>query len=162
MLALPIRTFAFLGLGGLGHSGSLGRPAGLTAAGSRPPTSQTQSSETAAIPEQYILDLLRAYASAGFAAVVTINSGALVAGLSQASHIDFVHPAFIACALFIWAFGVTTGVATWGAAYRAIVALAASDPQEQMRWRGVAAGLFHVSLSMFLLGFGVVGVGLAA
>lgn len=111
--------------------------------------------------EQYVLELLRAYASAGFAAVVTINSGALVAGLSQASHLDFVPPAFIAGALFIWAFGVTTGVATWGAAYRAIVALAASDPQEQMRWRGVAAGLFHVSLGMFLLGFGVVGLGLA-
>ena len=53
-------------------------------------------------------------------------------------------------------------MATWGAAYRGVVALASSDQREQMRWRGIAAGLFHVSLAMFLLGFAVVGVALAS
>jgi hypothetical protein len=111
--------------------------------------------------EQYQLDLIRSYASSGFAAVITINSGALVACLTQAGNLEVFPPAAIAFAVFIWALGVTTGVATWGAAYRGVVALAASDRQAQMRWRGVASGLFHVSLGMFLLGFAVVGLGLA-
>ncbi len=64
--------------------------------------------------EQHQLELIRSYASSGFAAVITINSGALIAGLSQAGNLDFVPPVAIACALFIWALGVTTGVATLG------------------------------------------------
>jgi hypothetical protein len=111
--------------------------------------------------EQYQLELIRSYASSGFTAVVTINSGALIAGLSQAGNLEGFPPVAIAFAVFIWALGVTTGVATWGAAYRGVVALAAPDQRERMRWRGVAAGLFHVSLGMFLLGFAVVGLALA-
>jgi hypothetical protein len=110
--------------------------------------------------EQYQLELIRSYASSGFTAVITINSGALIAALSQADKLDVFPPAAIAFAVFIWALGVTTGVATWGAAYRGVVALASSDRRRQMRWRGVAAGLFHISLSMFLLGFAVVGLAL--
>jgi hypothetical protein len=34
-----------------------------------------------------------------------------------------------------------------------MVAYAASDLETEMRWRGIATGLFHVSLAMFLLGF---------
>ena len=113
--------------------------------------------------DQYQLELIRSYASSGFASVITINSGALVAGLSQAGNLEEAFPpAAIAFAVFIWALGVATGVATWGAAYRGVVALASSDQREQMRWRGIAAGLFHVSLAMFLLGFAVVGVALAS
>ena len=110
--------------------------------------------------DPYELELIRSYASAGFTAVVTINSGALIAGLSQAANLDFVPQAALACALFIWACGVTTGVATWGASYHAVVALAASDHENDMRWRRFAAGLFHASLSMFLLGFGAIGLSL--
>jgi cytochrome b561 len=117
--------------------------------------------ETTSMSEQYQLELIRSYASSGFAAVVTINSGALIAGLSQAGNLDVFPPATIGFAVFVWALGVTTGVATWGAAYRGVVALASSDHREQMRWRSVANGLFHVSLSMFLIGFAVVGLALA-
>jgi hypothetical protein len=114
--------------------------------------------EPGPMPEPYQLELIRSYATAGFTAVVTINSGALIAGLSQVKNIDFVPPVAIAVALLIWAIGVTTGVATWGAAFNGVVAQAAADRETQMRWRRVAAGLFHTSLGMFLLGFLVVGV----
>ena len=123
--------------------------------------SNTAVSETTIMSEQYQLELIRSYASSGFAAVVTINSGALIAGLSQAGNLDVFPPATIGFAVFVWALGVTTGVATWGAAYRGVVAMASSDHREQMRWRSVANGLFHVSLSMFLLGFAGVGLALA-
>lgn len=108
--------------------------------------------------EPYQLELIRSYATAGFTAVVTINSGALIAGLSQAKSIDFVPPAAIATALLIWAVGVTSGVATWGAAFNGVVAQAAADRGTQLRWRRLAAGLFHTSLTMFLLGFLVIGL----
>ena len=110
--------------------------------------------------EPFQLELLRSYASAGFTAVVTINSGALIAGLSQASNLDFVPPAAIALALVIWALGVTAGVATWGAAFQAVVAHGLSDHEGQRRWRRTGAGLFHFSLAMFLLGFMAIGVSL--
>jgi hypothetical protein len=110
--------------------------------------------------EPYQLELLRSYASAGVTAVVTINSGALIAGLSQAANLDFVPPAAIAVALFIWALGVTTGVATWGAAYHAVVAQVSGDQDEQMRWRRLGTNLFHASLAMFLVGFIAIGISL--
>jgi hypothetical protein len=114
--------------------------------------------ESGPMPEPYQLELIRSYATAGFTAVVTINSGALIAGLSQAKEIDFVPPIAIALALLIWAVGVTSGVATWGAAFNGVVAQAAADRETQLRWRRVAAGLFHTSLTMFLLGFFVIGL----
>ena len=110
--------------------------------------------------EPYQLELLRSYASAGVTAVVTINSGALIAGLSQAANLDFVPPVAIAVALFIWALGVTTGVATWGAAYHAVVAQVSGDQEAQTRWRRMGTNLFHVSLAMFLLGFIAIGLSL--
>lgn len=110
--------------------------------------------------EPYQLELIRSYANAGVTAVVTINSGALIAGLSQAANLDFVPDAALVSALFIWAFGVTTGVATWGASYHAAVALTSADHENDMRWRRVATSLFHTSLSMFLLGFVAIGVSL--
>ena len=83
--------------------------------------------------------------------VVTINSGALIAGLSQIKNHDFVPPAVIGSALLIWAVGVTSGVATWGAAFNAVVvAQAAADRETQLRWRRIGAVLFHTSLAMFL------------
>jgi hypothetical protein len=112
--------------------------------------------------EAYRHELIRSYASASVTAVVTINSGALIAGLSQAANIDFLPRAALACSLFMWAFGVTTGVAAWGAAYHAVVALTSSDHETDMRWRRVAAGLFHTSLAMFPLGFVAVGLSLLA
>jgi hypothetical protein len=118
---------------------SLAGPTSLIPARLNPP-------EPGPMPEPYQLELIRSYATAGFTAVVTINSGALIAGLSQVKNIDFVPPVAIAVALLVWAIGVTTGVATW------------ADRETQMRWRRVAAGLFHTSLGMFLLGFLVVGV----
>lgn len=114
--------------------------------------------EPGPMPEPYQLELIRSYATAGFTAVVTINSGALIAGLSQAKNIDFVPPVVIAISLLIWALGVTTGVATWGAAFNGVLAHAAANHATQMRWRRIAANLFHASLSMFLLGFLVMGV----
>ena len=82
------------------------------------------------------------------------------AGAANEPNLDFVPQAALACALFIWAFGVTTGVATWGAAYHAVVALASSDHENDLRWRRIAANLFHASLSMFLLGFVAIGLSL--
>lgn len=117
--------------------------------------------EASAISEQNHLELIRSYASSGFTAVVMINSGALIAGLSQANNLETFPAPAIAFAVFVWALGVATGVATWGAAYRAVVALAAGDRPQRMHWRGVAAGLFHFSLCMFLLGFVAVGLALA-
>ena len=151
MLALLVRRLTLFIPGGL----RLSAPSF-----SRPPHPTVP--EPGPMSESYQLELIRAYASAGFAAVVTINSGALIAGISQATNLDFVPPGALAWALFIWAFGVTTGVATWGAAYHAVVALAAADHERDMRWRRTAAGLFHVSLSAFLLGFTVVGLSLLA
>jgi hypothetical protein len=111
----------------------------------------------APVSEPYQSELIRAYASSGVAAVVTINSGALIAVLSQASHLAFVPPVAIGLALLIWALGVTTGVATWGAAFHSIEAQVSGDPENQLRWRNVATDLFHVSLAMFLLGFLAIG-----
>jgi hypothetical protein len=162
MFTLPIRILHLLGSGGVPVPGPLRGPAGPAAWASQATASHTPATETASMSEHYQLELIRSYASSGFTAVVTINSGALIAGLSQAgSNLEVFPPAAIAFAVFIWALGVTTGVATWGAAYRGIVALASSDQRERMRWRSVAAGLFHVSLCMFLLGFAVVGLALA-
>lgn len=114
--------------------------------------------EPGPLAEPYQLELLRSYATAGFTAVVTINSGALIAGLSQVKNMDFAPPVAIGVALLVWAMGVTSGVATWGAAFNGVVAQAAADRENQMRWRRVAAGLFHTSLAMFLLGFLIVGL----
>jgi hypothetical protein len=130
---------------------SLAGPASILPARLTPP-------EPGPMPEPYQLELIRTYATSGFTAVVTINSGALIAGLSQVKEIDFVPPVAIAISLLIWAVGVTSGVATWGAAFNGVVAQAAADRETQMRWRRVAAHLFHTSLAMFLLGFLVVGV----
>jgi hypothetical protein len=77
--------------------------------------------EPGPMPEPYQLELIRTYATSGFTAVVTINSGALIAGLSQVKNIDFAPPVAIAIALLIWAVGVTSGVATWGAAFNGVV-----------------------------------------
>lgn len=114
--------------------------------------------EPGPVPEPYQLELIRSYATAGFTAVVTINSGALIAGLSQVRNLTFVPPVAIAIAFLIWALGVTTGVATWGAAFNGVVAQAAADRETQMRWRRIAAGLFQISLGMFLLGFLIIGI----
>jgi hypothetical protein len=159
MFILPIRTL--LGSGILPVPGSLRGLAGPTAAWALQPSPHTRAMETTSMSEQYQLELIRSYASSGFAAVIAINSGALIAVLSQAGDLfEVFPPAAIAFAVFIWAIGVTTGVATWGAAYRGVVALASSDQRERMRWRSRAVGLFHISLSMFLLGFAVVGLAL--
>ena len=130
----------------------------LSGAPARSPT--LASLEPTPMSEPYQLELIRSYANAGVTAVVTINSGALIAGLSQAANLDFVPDAALVCALFIWAFGVTTGVATWGASYHAAVALTSADHENDMRWRRVATSLFHTSLSMFLLGFVAIGLSL--
>jgi hypothetical protein len=81
--------------------------------------------------------------------------------LSQADDLEAFPAPVIALAVFVWALGVATGVVTWGAAYRAVVALAVGYRYQRMHWRGVAAGLFHFSLCMFLLGFVAVGLALA-
>lgn len=105
-------------------------------------------------------ELIRSYASAGITAVVTINSGALIAGLSQAANLDVVSPAALAIALALWALGVTTGVGTWGAAYHGVVAQVSGDQENRERWMGVATHLFHASLAMFPLGFVALGLSL--
>ena len=51
-------------------------------------------------------------------------------------------------------------MATWGVALQTEVAPAASDQEGQMRWRRIGTGLFHISLSMFLLGFVAIGLSL--
>ncbi|MBF9030419.1 hypothetical protein HKCCE3408_08425 [Rhodobacterales bacterium HKCCE3408] len=122
------------------------------------PLPRLNRQEIDAMSEAYQLELIRSYASAGLTAVVTINSGALIAGLSQARNIDFVPPAAIAAALLVWALGVTAGVASWGAAFRGVVANATADRATQMRWRNIAIRLFHISLSLFLFGFLVISV----
>jgi hypothetical protein len=162
MLIAPMRLLHILGFGALMASASVRGPARPTVWAAPVPSPHTRPTETTSMSDQYQLELIRSYASSGFAAVIAINSGALIAGLSQAGNLlEIFPPVAIAFAVFIWALGVTTGVATWGAAYRGVVAMAASDPREQMRWRGVAVGLFHVSLGMFILGFAVVVVALA-
>ena len=161
MFNVPIRILHLLGWGAVPAPGSLRPSPGPAPRASQAPFPQTLATETASMSEQYQLELIRSYASSGFAAVITINSGALIGGLSQAGNLEAFSPVVIASAVFIWALGVATGVATWGAAYRGVVALASSDQRRQMRWRGVAAGLFHASLGMFLLGFAVVGLALA-
>jgi hypothetical protein len=103
MLSLMFKPMAMV----LPRGFSLPGPISLIPARLNPP-------EPGPMPEPYQLELIRSYATAGFTAVVTINSGALIAGLSQVKNIDFVPPVAIAVALLIWAIGVTTGVATWG------------------------------------------------
>ena len=113
MFNLPIRILHLLGAGALPVPGPLRAPAGRAAWASRAPASHASATETASMSEHYQLELIRSYASSGFTAVVTINSGALIAGLSQAGNLEGFPPAAIAFAVFIWALGVTTGVATW-------------------------------------------------
>jgi hypothetical protein len=163
MLMLPMRILNVLSAGAVPVPGQIRSPATPVAWSVRPsPLPDTQAGTTG-LPEQFQLDLIRSYASSGFAAVIAINSGALIASLSQTGNLlEILPPPAIALAALIWAVGVTAGVATWGAAYRAVVALAASDQDERRRWRGIAGGLFHLSLGMFLLGFIILGVALAA
>lgn len=113
--------------------------------------------EPGPVSDPFQLELIRSYASAAVTAVVTINSGALIGGLSQAANLDFVPPAALALALFIWALGVTAGVGTWGAAFHGVVDQAVADQEEQRRWTRIATNLFHLSLTMFLMGFLVIG-----
>ena len=116
--------------------------------------------EPGSISEPYQHELIRSYASAAITAVVTINSGALIGGLSQTANLDFVPPTAIALALFIWALGVTAGVGAWGAAFHGAVAQVAGDDEEQLRWGRTATNLFHFSLIMFLMGFLEIGLSL--
>ena len=113
--------------------------------------------EPGPVSNPFQLELIRSYASAAVTAVVTINSGALIGGLSQAANLDWVPPAALALALFIWALGVTAGVGTWGAAFHGVVAQATGDQEGEVLWMRMGTNLFHLSLAMFLLGFLVVG-----
>jgi hypothetical protein len=45
-----------------------------------------------------------------------------------------------------------------GSGVQGVVAYAAADQSEQMRWRRTAAHFFHFSLAMFLLGFVAIGL----
>jgi hypothetical protein len=110
------------------------------------------------VPEPCQVKLIRSYATVGFTAVVTINSGALIAGLSMAKNTDFLPPVAITTALLIWAVCVRSGVATWNAAFNGVVVQAAADRSTQLRWQRLAACMFHTSLTMFLLGFLVIGL----
>lgn len=162
MLMLPMRILNVLSAGAVSVPGQIRSPATPVAWSVRRSPLPDAQTETG-MPEQFQLELIRSYASSGFAAVIAINSGALIASLSQTGNLlEILPPPAIALAALIWAVGVTAGVATWGAAYRAVVALAASDQDERRRWRGIAGGLFHLSLGMFLLGFIILGVALAA
>lgn len=151
MLPLVIKPLAMLLPRGFGlPSPSAVRPA------------RVRFPEPGRISDPYQHELLRSYASAAITAVVTINSGALIGGLSQAANLDFLTPAALALALSIWALGVTVGVGTWGAAYHAVVAQIAGDDEEQLRWMRIATNLFHLSLTMFLAGFLAVGFSVLA
>jgi len=147
MLSLVLKPLAMLLPRGFALSGpSAVRPARL------------RFPEPGPVSDPFQLELIRSYASAAVTAVVTINSGALIGGLSQTANLDFVPPAALALALFIWALGVTAGVGAWGAAFHSAVAQAAGDQEEQLRWMRIATNLFHVSLAMFLTGFLAIGL----
>ena len=83
MFNLPIRILHLLGGGALPVPGPLRAPAGRAAWAPPAPASHASATETASMSEHYQLELIRSYASSGFTAVVTINSGALIAGLSR-------------------------------------------------------------------------------
>jgi hypothetical protein len=81
MLSLPFKALAVLGLSGLWQSGSPGS-AKFALDGPRAASFHPRIVESIRMSEQQQFELIRSYASSGFAAVSTINSGALIAGLS--------------------------------------------------------------------------------
>jgi hypothetical protein len=98
-------------------------------------------------------DGVRLFAKSAIAGAVVINSGALVALLSQVSElrlavsIDSLH-----CAIMLWASGITLGTSAWVAAF-----LAASAHANDLRRLEIVAGVVGVavticSIAAFLLG----------
>ena len=99
MFNVPIRILHLLGWGAVPAPGSLRPSPGPAPRASQAPFPQTLATETASMSEQYQLELIRSYASSGFAAVITINSGALIGGLSQAGNLEAFSPVVIASAV---------------------------------------------------------------
>lgn len=95
----------------------------------------------------------RSFARGAIAAVITINSGALVAVLSQFSSIEaFIERGELSLAFHLWTYGVVTGTSAWGFAAMAAQAYAhGADRRETiMAYLGIAA--FIASLAFFLAG----------
>jgi hypothetical protein len=114
MLMLPMRILNILSAGAVPVPGQNRAPATPVAWSVRPSPPPDTQAETAGMSEQCQLGLIRSYASSGFAAIIAINSGALIGCLIQAGNLlEVLSPMAFALAAFIWAIGVTAGVAKW-------------------------------------------------
>jgi hypothetical protein len=99
------------------------------------------------------VELIRSYASAGIAAAVAINSGALIAVLSQMGDATVISPLAGARAMTAWMLGVAVGVLAWPAAYLSVSHYAHGRPADEVRWANISAGLALGSVVLFGLGF---------
>lgn len=95
----------------------------------------------------------RPFSRGAIAAVITINSGALIASLSQFETLQELPNQYaLFLAFSLWIGGVTLGSLTWGAAAMAAQAFA-TDRQKKEEWfAGLGILLFFVSVACFAIG----------
>ena len=99
-------------------------------------------------------DAIRAFAKGGIGAAIAINSGALIASLSQAdSLIALTGRSFFADAIVAWAVGVSAAAIAW--VFAIVAASGFANGQKKLELWAAGAGIVAVllSISLFLLGF---------
>lgn len=100
-----------------------------------------------------LVDAQRIYARSGIAAATTINSGALLAALTQIEHLASLSGADSSRAVMCWAGGVGSATFAWLAAFAAST-YHVEDRRIAGHWASAAGMfLFVVSLELFIAGF---------
>lgn len=98
-------------------------------------------------------DGIRLFAKSAIAGTVVINSGALIALLSQISELRLaVSIGSLQCAIMLWAAGITLGTSAWVAAF-----LAASAHANNLRRLEIVAGVVGVALTVFSISAFLIG-----
>lgn len=106
-------------------------------------------------------DGIRIFAKASIAAAITINSGALLAVLSQLDKlIKLVALENIRWCFFSWTTGVTVGALSWVCAYAAASAYANGMRKTEIASGYIGAFLILGSILAFALGMYLMGIGI--
>lgn len=99
-------------------------------------------------------DAIRGFAKGGIAAAITINSGALIASLSQADHLlNIVGKLDLANAITAWAAGVATAAVAWVFAILAASAFANGWRKSEITAAGAGIIALLFSIGSFFAGF---------
>ncbi|WP_413872062.1 hypothetical protein [Albidovulum sp.] len=98
---------------------------------------------------------IRLFAKAGITGSIIINSGALIATLSQFSQIvEHIHSVAVKSAFGTWALGVAIGTLAWVAA--ALAATAHAHRKKKLEVVAVIAGYAFVLTAIFAFLFGAI------